>query len=182
MRSPEKGLKPIRFDPSFTAEFPGASRRAAESMTNLVRTTTELLAELDRRRRAVSHLSAAAIQVLAIVEDDPLPPHVIVDRMLVTSGTMTSLLDRLETKGLVRRISHPDDRRKILVQITDTGREILDVVLPVTHAFSRALFSGFSSQEQEHLIEVLTRIRSRVRELRDAPAEAGKGRTKAHPS
>ena len=99
MRSPEEGLKPIRFDPSFTAEFPGASREAAESMTNVVRTTTELLAELDRRRRAVSHLSAAAIQVLAIVEDDPLPPHVIVDRMLVTSGTMTSLLDRLETKA-----------------------------------------------------------------------------------
>ena len=181
-KSPKGGLKPIRFDPSFTAEFPGASREAAESMTNVVRTTTELLAELDRRRRAVSHLSAAAIQVLAIVEDDPLPPHVIVARMLVTSGTMTSLLDRLETKGLVRRTNHPDDRRKILVQITDTGRDILDVVLPLTHAFSRALFSGFSKQEHEQLTQALTRIRSRVRELRDAPLEASKGRNKARPS
>jgi DNA-binding MarR family transcriptional regulator len=182
LTSPKDGLKPIRFDPSFTTEFPGASREAAESMTNLVRTTTELLAELDRRRRAVSHLSAAAIQILAIVEDEPLPPHVIVDRMLVTSGTMTSLLDRLETKGLVRRTSHPDDRRKILIEISDTGRDILDVVLPVTHAFSRALFSGFPKQEQEQLIKVLTRIRGRVREFRDAPAEAGKGRNKARPS
>jgi DNA-binding MarR family transcriptional regulator len=181
LRSPDKGLKPIRFDPSFTAEFPGASRGAAETMTNLVRTTTELLAELDRRRRAVSHLSAAAIQVLAIVEDDPLPPHVIVDRMLVTSGTMTSLLDRLETKGLVRRINYPGDRRKILIQITDGGREILDVVLPVTHSFSRALFSVLSSKEQEKLIEVVTRIRSRVKELRDAPPETARGRNKPRP-
>jgi DNA-binding MarR family transcriptional regulator len=129
----------------------------------------------------VSHLSAAAIQVLAIVEDDPLPPHVIVDRMLVTSGTMTSLLDRLETKGLVRRTNHPDDRRKILVQITDTGRDILDVVLPLTHAFSSALFSGFSKQEHEQLTQALTRIRSRLRELRDAPAESDKGRNKSRP-
>jgi DNA-binding MarR family transcriptional regulator len=182
LTSPKEGLKPIRFDPSFTTEFPGASREAAESMTNLVRTTTDLLAELDRRRRAVSHLSAAAIQILAIVEDEPMPPHVIVDRMLVTSGTMTSLLDRLETKGLVRRTSHPDDRRKILIEITDSGRDILDVVLPVTHAFSRALFSGFSKQEQEQLMMVLTRIRGRVRELRGAPDEAGKGRSKARPS
>jgi DNA-binding MarR family transcriptional regulator len=181
LRSPEKGLKPIRFDPSFAAEFPGASRGAAETMTNLVRTTTELLAELDRRRRAVSHLSAAAIQILAIVEDDPLPPHVIVNRMLVTSGTMTSLLDRLETKGLVRRINYPGDRRKILIQITDSGREILDVVLPVTHAFSRALFSVLSSKEQAQLIEVVTRIRGRVKELRDAPPEAGRGRNKPRP-
>jgi DNA-binding MarR family transcriptional regulator len=181
-KSPKGGLKPIRFDPSFTAEFPGASREAAESMTNVVRTTTELLAELDRRRRAVSHLSTAAIQVLAIVEDEPLPPHVIVDRMLVTSGTMTSLLDRLETKGLVRRTSHPDDRRKILVQITDLGRDILDLVLPLTHAFSRALFSALSNNQQEELIEMLTRIRSRVQELRSAPLEASKGRNKARPS
>jgi hypothetical protein len=65
---------------------------------------------------------------------------------------------------------------------TDTGRQILDVVLPVRRAFSRALFSGLSSHEQEQLIEVLTRIRSRVRELRDAPAEVGEGRNKAHPS
>ena len=182
MRSPEKGVEPIRLDPAFSAEFPGASRAASESMTNLVRTTTELLAGLDRRRRAVSHLSAAAIQVLAIVEDEPLPPHVIVDRMLVTSGTMTSLLDRLEAKGLVRRSSHPDDRRKILVLITDAGRQVLDSVLPVTHAFSRELFSGFSSQEQEQLIGFLTRIRGRVRELRDAPSDAGKGRVKARRS
>ena len=55
------------------------------------------------------------------------------------------------------------------------------MVLPLTHAFSRALFSGFSKQEQEQLIEALTRIRSRLRELRDAPAEAGKGRNKARP-
>jgi hypothetical protein len=54
-------------------------------------------------------------------------------------------------------------------------------VLPLTHAFSRALFSGFSKQEQEQLIEALTWIRSRLRELRDAPAEVGKGRNKARP-
>lgn len=70
--------------------------------------------------------------MLAIVEGEgaPLPPSVIGERMLMTSGTMTSLLDTLARRGLVRRAPHPDDRRMQLVAITDAGRRHRDASAP----------------------------------------------------
>jgi hypothetical protein len=55
-------------DADFEQEFPGARRSATERVINLVRPLGYVLVEMDRRRRAVAGLSAAAAQVLAIVE------------------------------------------------------------------------------------------------------------------
>jgi DNA-binding MarR family transcriptional regulator len=167
--------------PSFSGEFPGASPAAADCLANLVRTATEVVAEVDRRQRSVAPLSTAGVQVLAIVEDEPLPPHVIVDRLLVTSGTMTSLLDTLERRGMIRRSAHPDDRRKILVHITDAGRDVLDAVLPRVHAFSREAFAVLTSREQRELVRMLGLLRGRVWDLRRKPVHHGHGRNKPRP-
>src|SRR5262245_57040209 len=105
------GRPAVTVDDDFEEEFPDARRLATLVSVNLIRTATVLLAEIDRRRRTVADLSAAASQILAIVEGarEPLPPHVIAERLLVTSGTMTSLLDTLERRGLIRRVPHPTD-------------------------------------------------------------------------
>src|SRR5438874_1735159 len=65
-------------------------------------------------------LSGTAKQALAILDGagEPLEPGVIADRLIITSGSTTSLLDTLEKAGLVRRTRHPEDRRKVLVDIT----------------------------------------------------------------
>jgi hypothetical protein len=47
---------------------------------------------------------------------------------MVTSGGLTNRIDRLETIGLVERIANPGDRRGILLQLTDSGRELVDRV------------------------------------------------------
>jgi DNA-binding MarR family transcriptional regulator len=154
---------------------------AADAMINLVRTATEVLGEVDRRQRSAAPLSIAGVQVLAIVEDEPLPPHVILGRLLVTSGTMTSLLDTLERRGMIHRVPHPDDRRKILVQITEPGRDVLDAVLPRVHAFSRDAFGVLRDHELAELIRMLGAVRGRVGELRQQPVDPGKGRNKPRP-
>ncbi len=46
----------------------------------------------------------------------------IAERLLTTTGSMTSLLDTLEKRGLIRRLPHPDDRRKLLVDITPAAQ------------------------------------------------------------
>ena len=53
---------------------------------------------------------------------------------MVTTGSMTSLLDNLEKRGLVRRLPHPDDRRKLLIDITPDAQAIVDELLPTLHA------------------------------------------------
>ena len=43
---------------------------------------------------------------------------------------MTSLLDNLEKRGLIRRLPHPHDRRKLLIDITPAAQAIIDELLP----------------------------------------------------
>ena len=123
-------------------------------------------------------LSGAAAEALAILEDQPLPPHVISERMLLTSGSMTSLLDTLEKRGLVRRRTHPDDRRKLLVEVTEAGRSVLDQMLPRVHAFCNEVFSVLSAPEREQLINLLARVRGRLASTQRAPISPGKSRRK----
>jgi DNA-binding MarR family transcriptional regulator len=113
----------IRVPADFEAEFPGASRSASEVAANLSRTATALVSAVERWPRETANLSASAFQTLAILEgaSEPLPAHVIAERLIVRSASMTSLLDTLERRGLVERHPHPSDRRKILVHLPDTA-------------------------------------------------------------
>jgi len=159
----------------FEDEFPDARRAATLCAANLIRTSNRLLAEIDRRRRTVADLSASASEILAIVEGagEPLPPHVIADRLLVTSGTMTSLLDTLERRGLIRRVSHPSDRRKLLIDITDEARSILDHMLPRIHGASRDAFAVLSDAECNTLVDFLERVQAQLHALEQEATPQG---------
>jgi DNA-binding MarR family transcriptional regulator len=166
---------PIRVPLDFEREFPGASRSAAESAANLVRTADALLREFERRRRAVADLSASAFQALAILDGagEPIPGHVVAERLLVSSASMTSLLDTLEKRGLIERHPHPIDRRKVLIHLTDQGRVIVDRMLPVVHAASTEAFAPLSERDRERLVDLLSVVRAHLTDLADSlPAES----------
>jgi DNA-binding MarR family transcriptional regulator len=165
------GRTPLRQGSSFEQEFPGASRSASECSINLVRTASLFLGELQRRRRPYADISVAAFQVLAILEGEgaPLPPSLVAERMLTTTGTMTALLDTLTRRGLVVRMPHPSDRRMLLVDITDAGRQMVDVVLPVTHRINQLVFGELSESAREQLIRTLGRLQEQLERLRAEP-------------
>lgn len=94
---------------------------------------------------------------------EPLEPGVIAERLLVTSGSMTSLLDTLEKAGLVVRRKHPDDRRKLLVEITDAGTAIVDVLLPSLHARERTVIGdALTEREQATLLALLAQVQRSI--------------------
>src|SRR3954453_6182616 len=162
MRGPQmSSTDAIRGGPGFAAEFPGALASSAEATANLIKASNALLNEIQRGRAPVARLSASAFEALAVIEgaDEPLPSHVIADRLLVSTASMTSRPDTLERRGLAARLPHPSDRRKILVDITDDGRRVVDQMLPVVHAAATEAFSGLTETERQVLIDVLTRIR-----------------------
>jgi DNA-binding MarR family transcriptional regulator len=165
----------VTVDDDFDDEFPDARRTATLCAANLLRTANRLLAEIDRRRRTITDLSASAFEILAIVEGagEPLPPHVIGDRLLVTSGTMTSVLDTLERRGLIRRVPHPGDRRKLLIDITDEARGIVDRMLPRVHGASRDAFAVLSDTECETLVGLLERVQARLHALEQEAGQDG---------
>jgi DNA-binding MarR family transcriptional regulator len=164
---------PIRVDRGFTTEFPGASRSATEAAANLVHTAAMFLDELNRRRATVTPLSPSATQVLAVLDgaDEPLPSNVIAERLLITTASMTSLLDTLQRHGLIRRTAHPSDRRKILVEITPRARDLVDRMLPVLHTAEAEIFAPLPAADRAVLIDLLARVQSRLLDLADAPTE-----------
>jgi DNA-binding MarR family transcriptional regulator len=168
----------VSVDEDFEREFPDARRSATLCASNLIRTANRLLAEIDRRRRTVADLSASASQILAVVEGagEPLSPHIIAGRLLITSGTMTSLLDTLERRGLVRRVPHPSDRRKLLIDITDDARHLLDRMMPRVHGASRDAFNVLSDTECLTLVGLLERVQERLAVLAQRPVTDGEER------
>ncbi len=84
-----------------------------------------------------------------------LSPTELFRSMMVTSGTMTNRIDRLTEKGLVRRVADPDDRRGILVELTQQGLELIDRAL-ISHVANEArLLQPFSLEEQQTLATLL---------------------------
>ena len=168
----------IRVPTNFEQEFPGASRSAAEVAANLVRAADAFLAEVERRRRGIADLSASAFQALAILEGahEPLAPHVIAERLLVSSASMTSLLDTLERRGLVERRPHATDRRKVLISLTNEAQEIVDRMLPAVHGAATEALADLAEPDREQLITSLTTIRARLDLLANLPPSTPKPR------
>ena len=174
-KSAQPSPEPLRQAAHFEAEFPGASRSASEVLLNLARTSSVSLAELDRRHKsAIGNLSLSGWQALAVIEGagEPLPPKVIGERLLLTSGSITSLLDTLERRGFVRREPHPDDRRKLLVHITDEARKLVDLMLAQVHATSIDVMAGISEADRKHLIQTLAKLRANAEAMGARPVPA----------
>jgi DNA-binding MarR family transcriptional regulator len=85
-----------------------------------------------------------------------LSPTELFRSMMVTSGTMTNRIDRLAEKGLVRRVPDPEDRRGILVELTDQGHELIDSAL-ISHVANEARLLQPLSREEQSTLTVLLR-------------------------
>src|SRR5664279_4641976 len=174
-------ISTIRVAADFESEFPGASRSATEVAVNLAQTQLVVLAEIERPIREAHGLSASAFQTLAILDGagEALPGHVIAERLIVSSASMTSLVDTLERRGLVERRSHPTDRRKVLIQLTPDGQRIVDQQLPVIHAVINRAMCTLTESDRAHLLSSLTTIRAQVSQIAGQPLPPAKPRGRA---
>ncbi len=62
----------------------------------------------------------------ALLHKGPLPVNTIGKKVLLTSGSITAAVDRLESKGLVRRTADPEDRRARIVHLTAAGQSLIE--------------------------------------------------------
>ena len=86
-----------------------------------------------------------------------LTPSELYQSMMLTSGAMTSRLDRLETKGFIRREHSKSDRRSVQVILTAEGKNKVDAVLPAHINTQHDLLKGVNQQDREKLAELLRR-------------------------
>ena len=80
------------------------------------------------------------------------------NRLLVTSGGMTGRIDRLERRGLLCRLPDPEDRRSILVALTESGHELIELAAHTHFRIMEHLVEGLRSEERECLAGLLRKL------------------------
>ena len=138
---------------------------------------TRLSRHLDRARRsafAEHSLDAGEFDVLAALRRSGPPYEQSPGRLgaltMVTSGTMTARLAKLEERGLVQRRTDPSDRRAVIVALTDSGRHLVGAALTSLLERERALLSPLTPHQRRQLADLL---RPLLAPLDSAPENAG---------
>ena len=78
---------------------------------------------------------------------------------LITKGTLTGVVDRLEQKGLVKRVASTEDRRSIRVVLTPEGATMFEREFPRQVSYLKQRFDGLSKAEMQAAARILRRIR-----------------------
>ena len=98
-----------------------------------------------------------------------LTPTTLSHGLMLSSGGMTKRLDRIAEAGLVQRIPDPDDRRGSFVQLTTTGRRVLEKVLVEAQARERSLVAGMSERDRRELARLPANLCEALERSDDIP-------------
>lgn len=89
--------------------------------------------------------------------------HQIGNRILISSGSMTYVIDRLEQKGLLIRSACPDDRRVIHVNLTDIGIRLMENIMPKHQEWVDNIFSSLNTDESEIFVKLLKKVSKQMK-------------------
>lgn len=123
------------------------------------------------RLLGVNETDLRCLEIL-IQEMPEAAPRQLADRLGLTTGSVTSMLDRLEKAGYLTREPHPSDRRKLVVRATATAvQRAMELVGPLIADGHDQLLSRYSVGQ----IELITEFLVRVRELQETHTERLRG-------
>jgi DNA-binding MarR family transcriptional regulator len=96
--------------------------------------------------------------VLELAEPGKLSQLELAERIGVTPSVVVDMLDELEALDAIRRVPHPDDRRRRVIELTDAGRRLREQAGLAAHAVDEDLLHGISPRQREALRAALDRI------------------------
>jgi DNA-binding MarR family transcriptional regulator len=140
--------------PTLDPEVEGIVDRIAGISRRLNWTMDETLSEFG--------LDSAEHKALSVLAQAGEPyrstPGGLARRMDLSSGAMTNRLDRLETAGLIRRLPDPDDRRRVVVELTDHGRETYRDAVGVQAKKEALVTAALNDREKVQLNALLRQL------------------------
>jgi len=80
------------------------------------------------------------------------------EAVLINTGSITYVIDKLEKKGYIERSYCKEDRRVVYIQITDNGKELMDQIFPKHQRMIEKVFEEVTDEEKEIVIDVLKRV------------------------
>ena len=102
---------------------------------------------------------AQADVIMALGNESYLSCRQLAEQSLVTRGTLSGVLDRLENRGLLERRPSRQDRRKILVRLTRRGRALFDDMFPDRISGIAERFDRLDEDRQDNIVHALRDLR-----------------------
>lgn len=148
----------------FAERYPDADVTAISSFLHLLRVATDLSIALDTCLSKHGLLQGRwwVLILLMREESKTATPSVLADKAGVTRATMTGLIDGLEQVGLVERVFAKDDRRSVVIHLTEAGQAKLDVVMPDYYRRLRVCMEALDEKKREQLHLMLDLINSGI--------------------
>jgi MarR family 2-MHQ and catechol resistance regulon transcriptional repressor len=102
----------------------------------------------------------------ALLHKGPLPINAIGEKVLLTSGSMTAAANRLEKKGLVKRIQDPSDGRCFYLHLTKSGRRLIKNAYEKHSQNLEKIAEVLNSKERSDLVKLLKKIGHHAKDIR----------------
>ena len=134
---------------------------AMEAATSIMRAQQLVLAAVEEALVPFNLTFARyeALTLLSFSRRGSLPMGKMGQRLMIHAASVTNIVDRLETQGLVKRVPHPDDRRTILCELTNDGRRIAEKAAAAVNTIGFGV-GTLSPAERTQLIRLVRKLRS----------------------
>ena len=112
-------------------------------------------------------LTSAQFDIIATLGNTPgMTCKELGEKTLITKGTLTGVLDRMETRGLVRRTASDADRRQVFIVLSAQGVRTFERAFPAHIEHLKPAFSVLSPRELDQAAELLHKLRDALRAAR----------------
>lgn len=103
--------------------------------------------------------------LLALYEKDGSIPQELSSRLALNSSTLTGILDRLEAKGLVAREMNANDRRSLIIRLTNRAKKLKDRLWSIYERVNGELMSALSQEEIADLFSIMEKLDAKANEM-----------------
>ena len=114
--------------------------------------------EFDARAASLDITAAQVLVLKRLWEGDGILISVLTKEGGSDGGTVTGVLDRLESKALIRRERHQEDRRAVRIWLTDEGHALKTPVMEIVADINKKALFGLDKGQKKQLLETLTRV------------------------
>jgi DNA-binding MarR family transcriptional regulator len=157
-------MTPLPFDPIARAaelwDDRVGSATAMAAVTSVMRVQQIIQSAVDAalKPHGLTFSRYEALVLLYFSRKGALPMRVMGERLQLHPASVTNIVDRLESDGLVRRTPHPTDRRTTLVEITDAGLQRRESATAAVVDVNLGL-KGLTDRQTEQLTDLLAKVR-----------------------
>lgn len=112
---------------------------------------------------SINDINPAQGRILfALWQEDNIPIQQLAQKTALSKSTLTRMLDRLQETGHIQRIFPGDDRRKVLIRLTDENRRMKAAYEEVSADMIQLYYKGFTEEEIDDFENYLKRIYSNL--------------------